>query len=108
MSNSDDRIRSLELQLETMTNDRDAEKAMKAKARMQRDKQTQLASERLRQINALHTDIVTLIKAGAFWKGLAVDSYTMLKKIPGLNSHPLWLELQSYLKKFESQMSKFV
>lgn len=100
-------IEKLKLQLETMTNDRDAEKSMKATARMQRDTQTKLANDRLTQIDALHTDITNLIRAGAFWKGLAVDSYTMLKKIPGLQSHPLWLELQSYLKKFEDQMSKF-
>jgi aspartate ammonia-lyase len=34
-------IEKLKLQLETMTNDRDAEKSMKATARMQRDEQSQ-------------------------------------------------------------------
>lgn len=38
-------IEKLKLQLETMTNDRDAEKSMKATARMQRDTQTQLAND---------------------------------------------------------------
>lgn len=38
-------IEKLKLQLETMTNDRDAEKSMKATARMQRDEQTQRAND---------------------------------------------------------------
>lgn len=36
----DEQIRLLKLQLETMTADRDAEKSMKATARMQRDEQS--------------------------------------------------------------------
>lgn len=44
-SEAEKEIRSIKLQLETMTNDRDAEKGMKATARNQRDKMTKKYSE---------------------------------------------------------------
>lgn len=99
-------IQKLKLQLETMTADRDAEKSMKATARMQRDEQTKLAKQRQTKIDELDIEARELTRYAVMWKRLAVESYTLMKKIPGLNSHPLWLELQSYLKKFEDTMSK--
>lgn len=67
-------ILRLQEQLQTMTADRDAEKSMKATARMQRDKMTVVAME----------------------------SYDLLKRIPGLSSHPLWLEVQAHLIKYKN------
>ena len=76
-----EQIRLLELRLETITHDRDAEKSMKATARMQRDSQTRLA---------------------AYYKAKFDEAHEFLKKIPGLHSGPLWDELQQLLGKNRS------
>lgn len=62
-------IRDLKLKLETMENDRDAEKSMKAKARTQRDKMTKRSQ----------------------------DAIDLLNSIQGINDHTKWLEVKSFL-----------
>ena len=74
-------ILTLQNQLQTMTADRDAEKTMKATARMQRDSQTKLA---------------------AHYKAQFDEAHAFLKKIPGLHSGPLWDELKILLGKYQS------
>lgn len=62
-------IRDLKLKLQTMENDRDAEKDMKAKARTQRDKMTKRSK----------------------------DAIDLLNSIQGIHDHTKWLEVKSFL-----------
>lgn len=65
-----DELRELRLKYQTMENDRDAEKRMKATAREQRDRMTKKYGEAI----------------------------ALLKSITGINSHPKWLEVQAFIK----------
>lgn len=67
---ADDELRYLRLRVQTLEADRDAEKAMKATARMQRDKMTKRAN----------------------------DAIALLKSINGLHDHPKWLEIQAFIE----------
>lgn len=62
-------IHDLKLKLQTMESDRDAEKDMKAKARIQRDKQTHRATKAIELLNS----------------------------IQGINDHTKWLEVKTFL-----------
>lgn len=70
MLTTEEELRLVRMQLDTMRNDRDAEKDMKAKARMQRDKMTKRSAEAI----------------------------ALLKSITGLSDHPKWLEVQAFLE----------
>lgn len=67
-------------------------------------KKTELQAEidRLKeQVNILQGSNDALIQAGLIFQRRFESAYGLLQKLPGCQSHPLWLEIQDFLGQYE-------